>query len=340
MHHTRKRIHHHKIWYPIFAFALAVAGIFFAFSWSSNSHPKTTWGATFSKSYAEYLGLDWRAAFTMLLDDIRIREFRIPAYWTEIQPSKTSYNFSDLDWQINEAKKRDAHVLLAIGYRLPRWPECHVPPWVTELPKDQTRIAVLEMLKTIVLHYKNEPTITAWQVENEPDVTWFGTCAIERDLKFTKQEIDLVRTLDQRPIIVTDSGELSFWVNTTRLGADKVGTTMYRIVWNKYSGYFDHDYLTPAFYYRLRALLNRLPSNEIFTAELQAEPWTPNGILNSSLKEQRTSMNLEQFWKNISFAENVGFSPVYFWGAEWWLWLKEQGDNSIYESAKIVFQAQ
>jgi len=34
-------------------------------------------GATFSKKYAQSLGLDWRAAFTAALDDLGIRRFRI-----------------------------------------------------------------------------------------------------------------------------------------------------------------------------------------------------------------------------------------------------------------------
>jgi len=35
-------------------------------------------------------------------------------------------------------------------------------------------------------------------------------------------------------------------------------------------------------------------------------------------------MNLEQFKKNIEFAQKTGFDTIYLWGAEWWHWLKRE----------------
>ena len=49
-------------------------------------------------------------------------------------------------------------------------------------------------------------------------------------------------------------------------------------------------------------------------------------------------MNLEQFRKNIEFAQRTGLDTFYLWGGEWWYWLKEkQNQPEIWEEAKTLF---
>jgi len=60
-------------------------------------------------------------------------------------------------------------------------------------------------------------------------------------------------------------------------------------------------------------------------------------VLNTPIKEQYRSMDLEQFRKNFFYAKRIGLSPIYFWGVEWWYWLKEQGDQSIWQAAKDIW---
>ena len=67
-------------------------------------------GATYSKEYAQSLGLDWKKAYTAVLDDLGIRLLRIPAYWDEIEPRPGQYDFSDVDWQLAEAGWRGARL--------------------------------------------------------------------------------------------------------------------------------------------------------------------------------------------------------------------------------------
>jgi hypothetical protein len=48
-------------------------------------------------------------------------------------------------------------------------------------------------------------------------------------------------------------------------------------------------------------------------------------------------MNIKQFHGNIGYARQVGFSPVYLWGAEWWYWMKiKHNDNSFWQAAKLL----
>jgi len=56
---------------------------------------------------------------------------RLVAYWQKIEPEQGKYSFEDLDWQIKEAEKRDIEVILVIGRKVSRWPECHIPEWAT-----------------------------------------------------------------------------------------------------------------------------------------------------------------------------------------------------------------
>jgi len=49
-------------------------------------------------------------------------------------------------------------------------------------------------------------------------------------------------------------------------------------------------------------------------------------------------MNFEQFKENIAYAKTAGFSENYFWGAEWWYWMKEkQNHPEFWNYAKELF---
>ena len=49
-------------------------------------------------------------------------------------------------------------------------------------------------------------------------------------------------------------------------------------------------------------------------------------------------MNLEQFKANIEFAKKTGLKEFYFWGSEWWYWMKEKQNNpNIWDEARKLF---
>lgn len=292
-------------------------------------------GVTFSQKYAVELKLDWREVLQAMLNDLKIRQFRLVAYWDLLEPEPGQYDFSDLDWQINEVARVGGQIILALGQRVPRWPECHWPAWLYRYSQEERNQKILALLEQIVSRYQNNQAIVAWQVENEPWLKSFGQCPAP-DADFYKQELALVRSLDARPASITESGELSTWWRGGRL-ADWLGVSVYRITWTRWFGYFYYP-LPPAHYYLKSRLIEFLTGvDEVYVSEMQAEPWLGQPILNVHLTEQYRSMNLEKFKKNLAYARKTGLSPIHLWGAEWWYWLKEQGDASIWNEAKKIW---
>jgi hypothetical protein len=295
-----------------------------------------TFGVSFSIHRAERLGLNWREAYLAILDELGVQNLRLGAYWDRIESEEGNFNFEDLDWQIEEAGKRGVKVILAVGRKLPGWPECFEPDWAKKLGLKEQEEKILNMLTRAIERYKENQTIQVWQVENEPLFPYFGICP-KPNRKFLDKEIALVKSLDSRPIIITDSGELSFWLASAKR-AEIFGTTLYQVVHNRYLGYIHHIF-PPVFYWRKANLIKKLFGVEkVIISELQAEPWAGDkDLAKMSDEEQAKSMDLEQFKKNINFARRTGFSEAYLWGAEWWYWRKLQGDSSIWDEAKKLF---
>ena len=296
-----------------------------------------SYGVTFSKKQAEDLGLDWQEMYKALFDDLEVKKIRLSAYWDEIEPENNKFDWSDLDWQVKQASYAGAEIILAVGYRLPRWPECHYPEWVEKLDKNTKDEELLSYITAVIGHYKENTNIIAWQVENEPFLPHFGECPVP-DKELLDNEIRLVKMLDARPIIMTDSGELSVWVPAAKR-ADIFGTTMYRDTYSKQLERYIHYPLEPGFF-RFKKNITRFftrPEKWI-VIELQAEPWGPEPFQNLSKEEREKTMNLEKFKEIIEFSSKTGFSEFYLWGVEWWYWEREvNGDGGLWEEARILF---
>jgi len=287
------------------------------------SNQDMIFGVSFSAEHARYLGLDPVKNLDKILNDWNFKYLRLSAYWNRIEKQQGKYDFTDLDWQMATAKKSGAKVMLAVGQKIPRWPECHLPEWTSSLKKEEYNTALLNFITAVVNRYKDNPALEIWQVENEPYLP-FGICP-PRDTKTLKEEIALVKELDKNhETITTDSGELSLWMRAARK-ADLFGVTMYRVVWNRFTGYWRYNWLPPS-YYSLRARLHGLSASKVFITELQAEPWIPHGtILDTSIEEQYKSMDVKQLEENLQAARDTGFARAYLWGAEWWYWQEGKG---------------
>jgi hypothetical protein len=308
---------------------------FFAFWVNQPIGHEPTFGVTFSTVYARQLGINWQEAFIALLDELQVSHIRIPAYWSEQEPSRGAYRFDDTDWMLREADARGVRVTLVVGRKVPRWPECFVPDWAETLETASAENALLNFLEQMVRRYRDAPALERWQVENEPFFP-FGVCpAPSRAL--LDREVALVRSLDARPIMLTVSGEIDPWADMASR-ADVLGISMYRITWNPWVGFFSYP-LSPA-YYRARVKAVSSLVDRVVVSELQAEPWLPKPLSGLSLPERAALFTPHDLKNHVEFARRVGLSEVYLWGVEWWYAQRELGDASLWEEAKKIFEAE
>jgi len=324
-----------KIILCVLIFLLLVIGFFFV--GSPPRAEKIVWGVNFSQKHAEGLGLDWQQIYSALIDDLGAKNIKLATYWDLIEKEEGNYDFTDLDSQIGEAEQKEVSLLLVIGMKSPRWPECHIPEWAKGLNKEEQQKNILELLEETVLRYSSSPAVTMWQIENEPFFP-FGECPWV-DKEFLKEEVELVKSLDKekRPVLISDSGEGSFWIQAAKIG-DIAGTTMYRKVWvHQLETYFTYP-LPPNFYWRKAQIIKTFFAKRVICVELQAEPWGPHLLYDSPLEEQQKSMDLQRFQEVINFAGKTGLDEFYLWGGEWWFWMKEkQNQPQIWEEAEKLF---
>jgi hypothetical protein len=303
-----------------------------------NSHPaelKVPIGITFSPRFAQELGLDPKEAYIKTIDQLKIKKIRLPVYWDEVEKNEGDYNFSETSFYLEEAKKRNIEVVLVVGLKQPRWPECFVPDWAEGLTRDEKYKRVIRLVAKEVGYFQRYENITHWQVENEA-MFQFGLCEKpdSKTWELLQNEVAVVRSLDSRPILLTDSGELSSWKYSLVLG-DTFGTTMYRSSWNPVLGYI--EYPTPPMFYTVKAKvmewimgINEKPK---MVAELQAEPWAKGSIriIDMPIEEQIEGMTLKRISENIEFAQQTKFAPIYLWGVEWWYWMSLNGHPEYLE---------
>jgi len=313
-------------------------GIFsFLFLGSAPAPKHINWGTNFSQKYCSELELDWKEVFIGILDDLGAKKIKIAAHWDLLNPANGQFNFEDISWQLSELEKRNGKAIVVLGMKSTRWPECHIPGWAANLPKAEQQKYILTMLEKTVVELKENKAIEMWQIENEPFFS-FGKCPWQ-DEKFLEKEVALVRSFDpNHKIVISDSGEGSFWTKAARIG-DALSITMYRKAWfEAFNSNVNYPF-PPVFYYRKALLIQWIFGKSIFCGELQGEPWARDVSYRIPVEEQLKSMDLRQFIKNINYAKETGLSEFYLWGTEWAYWLKEKyNDPSIWEESKKIFK--
>ena len=300
---------------------------------------RISYGISFNTLYAHELGLDSKLVYDAFLTELGVRRLRLAAHWPLIEPEQGQFDFSELDYQERRAREEGADVILAVGRRLPRWPECHVPEWAQGLSWEEQKGELRMYLTEVIERYRDEPHITYWQVENEPflEVFAYEHCGA-LDEEFFQEELALVRTLDPtRPILTTDSGNIGTWYDAYRAG-DAFGTSMYIYLWNPEIGPF-RTFL-PAATYRVKENLMRLlfGDKQTILIELSAEPWLVAPITDVSLETQFSRMDPAKFEEILTYAKHSRFERQYLWGGEWWYWLKLQGYPEMWERGRELFE--
>lgn len=298
------------------------------------------WGVTFSPLMSKNLGLDWRANYAAIITDLKPRSLRLISYWNSVEPNPHQFDFVDLDWQMNLARDENISVILVIGQKTPRWPECHFPAWLDYTDTQVREVSLLEYETAVVNRYKNYPNFLYWQVENEPFLL-FGECP-SPDAGLLEREIALVKSLDRKhQILLTDGGEFGDWYRAA-VRADVFGTTLYRKVYNRVFGEITYP-LTPEFYPLKETVVKRLagkPDEKFIVIELGLEPWTKKQIYEIPPEEQLLLFNINDFKDTVIYAREARFDVYYLWGAEWWYAMKTKYNHpEFWDFAKNLYKA-
>lgn len=292
-----------------------------------------TWGVTFSDLQAEDLKLDSEETLRAILRELKPQGVRLVAYWDRIEKRKGVYDFSSLDMQMSVAAQYKTPVIIAVGQRVPRWPECHIPGWAK--PKKD----LIPYMRRVVKRYRAYRNILYWQVENEPFLK-FGECP-KADKKLLEAEIAAVRTLDPgRKILLTDGGEFGDWYRASKRGSI-FGTTLYRKVHTRYFGELTYP-ITPEIYPLKRDIVRFLtdkPEQNFIIIELGTEPWGDKQIFEMTMAEQMENFSMKDFRSNVEYALECRYDTYYLWGAEWWYYLKKKhGVDGYWHYAADVFR--
>lgn len=330
----------------IFLFLLIV--IFFAvflafvgqviFEKSYKFPAKISFGVTFSPKFARYLQLDWKKTYIQVLDELQVKSLRLPVYWDDLEKQEGKFDFEDEDFMVKEAAIRHAKIILVVGAKQPRWPECHVPAWAKVLSLQERRSKILKTIQKVVLQYRDQEAVWAWQVENEPFLPFFGENCDQGDENFLATEVNIVKALSQKPIIISDSGELGSWIAPMKL-SDIFGTTLYRDVYNPVMGYFSYPILP--YLYNIKSQVARIfaPHNKkTIIIELQTEPWLADSKYQGKAVEQAKLFPPDKFKSYVKYAQKTGFDEMYLWGVEWWFWMAQNGYPEYLNYAKTLFK--
>jgi hypothetical protein len=317
------------------------------------------YGMDFSCRQAEWLGEDCHAAYTALLEQLGVRHVRLSAYWDEIEPAPGQYDFSTIDWQIDEAAQHGAAVTLSVGIKGQRAPEFYMPAWVVagrhipdgSSPADYPDIAAaaVDFVHATVDHEAGKSAIEVWQVENEPYVHFWHT-AHDWSLPawFVAREAATIRGADpeRRPLLITHASWLrtdGTWRQILK-SADIVGEAAYT---KRQRGPLAFVYLFP---FRIGPLTPDLPGQEqsaqgqgkaVWISELQAEPFEAPWI---DIQDAKTcafpSISPDLLRSNLTLVARSGAQRAYLWGAEWWYYcLTARHDASYWQAAKEAFAA-
>jgi len=317
--------------------------------------PPPLLGVNFSPRQAEWLGLDADETFGLLLNELRVRRFRISLYWNEIQPEPTRYDFSSIHRLLDRAEARGARVLLTVGLKAQRHPEYYPPVWLLGegspdqggRVSDQPRMVahLLLMLERAVALLADYAAIDSWQVENEPFMPAAGrTIGWRFDGQTLAREIDAVASTDprHRPIVINHSSSTiaeTGWLKSLRL-ADVLGQDLYTrkpagVGPIRYVNPFSAGPLGPCL--GLQSLVAARLGRRFWITELQAEPWERTSLTDLE-PHQIGSISPELLERNLVTAAAARPERVYLWGAEWWLAMRERGDDRYWQVARRLFR--
>ena len=321
-------------------------------------------GVSFSQRRAAGLGLDYRATYRQLLA-MRFRVIRLSVYWDSVDAG----GYGATDWLLEQSAAAGQPVVLTVGMKALGWPEFYVPQrYSPQLPNGadvsqdpNLSAAALSFVAATVQRYRGYSNIVRWQVENEPfnragpNRWWIG-----RDL--LAREVDIVRSLDPRPVILNVFGHFDMTLdqmssrNGITLGGllgfdadaaerdslallrpgDTIGFDAYTSIGYKVLGREAIAHASPdwdAYIARWRDTAAG-QGKSTWVTEMQAEPWEADPSERATPKSF-TAGDMQRMFADL---RDTGQRTVLLWGAEHWFWRLQNGDPTWVEAARQILR--
>ncbi len=308
-------------------------------------------GTTFSQLQCRYLGIPAQKAFEQVCS-LGFNLIRLCSYWSEIERSPNTFDFTMLDSLLGIAEKYSVDVVLTVGMKAPRWPEFHFPDWVkerydtanTRQPVDANPALAdltLNFIQSVMQQTRNFPCIKYWQVENEafnqPDVAgerYLSYEFVQREIALARvlalpgQSIILTNGISLAPVDFSRDDERAFRQSLNL--ADAVGINVYNKI-GTFLGIYQSPF--PVYWRKLANWQSRLKQagKAAWITEAQAEPWEYQKLV----AMERSAYPSASPKSATNLAVTLGqldYSPVFLWGCEYWCWQKANGRNDWYSA--------
>jgi hypothetical protein len=326
---------------------------------------ETMLGISYRPLQAAALGLDPKQALADLLQ-YPFAVIRLAAYWNQLEPRAGHLEAGLLDRQVDAAAEAGKKIILCVGaVKAFGYPEFFVPAHHLPTPLPEGRLvsprshphlmaAATSFASRVVERYRGRAEIIAWQVEHEPvdplgmEHSWRLAAA------FVRQEVAAVRAADSsRPVLLTGFLPTSTPVRVQQRWrtrdqgdslavagqlADAVGINFYPrhaiTSLGSRTAYLagSQNPWQRRLNARLCARLAR-SGRRLMVTEGQAEPWetvtTPPSQAGRGMFSCLPEHVIENYNEGLQLGRSApgGLWAYLFWGAEYWLRRREQGDN-------------
>jgi Beta-galactosidase len=325
----------------------------------------TMLGISYRPLQAAALGLDPKRALADLLQ-YPFAVIRLAAYWNQLEHGAGHLEAGVLDRQVDAAAQAGKKIIMCVGaVKAFGYPEFFVPARHLPSPLPEGRLvsphshpelvsAAASFAGRVVERYRDRAEIIAWQVEHEPADPLGMEHSWRLSTAFVRQEVAAVRAADSsRPVLLTGFLPTSMPVRVQQRWrtrdqgdslvvagqlADVVGINFYprhAIV----SLGSRTVYLAGSQSPWERRLNARLcgglarSGRRLMVTEGQAEPWetvtTPPSRDGSGMFSCLPEHVIENYNAGLQLGRAApdGLWAFLFWGAEYWLRRREQGDN-------------
>jgi hypothetical protein len=337
----------------------------------------TLLGLSFRPLQAREFGLDPQRALAELLP-YPFPLIRLAAYWDQIEQVSGGLDTAALDQQLDAADRAGKKIILCIGavkaFGYPEFfvPAHHLPRPLPEghligAPAHQALLdAAAGFVTRIVERYRAHPAIVGWQVEHDAVDPLGMEHSWRLAADFVAAEVAAVRAADQtRPIVLNGFLPTSLpvmlqqrWRTRDQGDSLAVAARLADIVGLDFYPRHGLARLGPVTAYLAgsnarwvrRASIRYCrdvasAGRQIMVAEGQAEPWETVTTPPSPPGRGMFSCLPEHVIDNYNSAMRLGRSvpaglwAYLFWGAEYWLLRRRQGDDSYLRAFGRVLEA-